>query len=206
MLKRRIMTRNADVPAVIQPRKAVFRNHLTLGIAAAGSIVGLLLAVPGEILTKSGQFTGAAIFAVLLSALWVLGWSMKIVIDGSGITVYTAIRRYDIPWSQFRGLEVDRGLIISMADGKRLAVFPYGGSLIGDLTHYRSLRKKAAQIEDACDKFDRNVVQDGEYSSRLRINWWPLPIYLATLEGIALVATIARNPHKSGLVSPRKVC
>lgn len=106
--------------------------------------------------------------------------------DTSGITIDNLLARHFISWAELKGIDVEQRLVFIRRDGTRLGSVMYGGSVIGQLSHYRLQRKTVARMRAVSEQFGGPATQPPPPSpaSRLKIVFspWPLLAFLALAE------------------------
>lgn len=173
-------------------RKAVFRKPLLCAItlpAAAGFLVIFIIEVCSH--PNGSDFLGGAIFSIFIYALWLLGWQSSVRICPRGIVVDNFLVRHSIPWGDLSGFEVEGGLQICLADGRKVGSLMYGGSLIGVIFNDGYTRKVAQRMRSASEKFSSSIQSEEKvitvYSSKFHIDWRAPLAIVGTLEAVSVV-------------------
>jgi hypothetical protein len=170
-------------------RRIIFRNRAITIFASVITLILLLIGLFG--LTRahqSGPFIGGAVLSAGLWSLWVMGYWTKVIVSSGGVVVDNVFVRHEIPWSQFHDFVLDSGIWVEQRDGQRIWIFGYGGSLMGVITGYRSLKKVYARMEAATAGVRREAAASLRPGTCVKIVWWPLAGYLAIFEGAIFVA------------------
>jgi hypothetical protein len=169
-------------------RRAVFRNRILAGLAAVFIAPCLLIGVtvlPGP--GQHGAFVGGAVISGIAWLMWVLGWWTKVVVSPDGVVIDNVIVRHVVPADQFDRFVLDFGIWVRAKDGRRFWLFGYGGSLLGQITGYRSQRRVLARMETAAAVIADNADPRARYRTLVKIPWWPLPALLILLEGAVVI-------------------
>jgi hypothetical protein len=166
----------------------VFRNRFLAGFTGVFVVGPLLIRVtvlpgPGE----QGAYVGAAVIPGIAWLMWVLGWWTKVAVRPDGVVIDNVIVRHVIPAAQFDGFVLDSGIWVRAKDDRRFWLFGYGGSLLGEITGYRSQRRVLARMEAAAAMIGDNAEPQARCRSYVKIPWWPLPALLILIEGAVLI-------------------
>ncbi|MBO0835737.1 MAG: hypothetical protein J2P28_09485 [Actinobacteria bacterium] len=158
-------------------------NVIIVPIAVAG------LASPGV-----GNAVGAAVVAIIMWVIWLLGWWSKVVIGPHGVTVDNMIMRHVIAWEQLGDIHARSGLTFELTDGSRIGSLTYGASLAGDLTGWKGLRRVREQMLAARPVRSADAPPaNRERRTRIKIAWWPIAVYLMPLEAIAIASGMGHH-------------
>jgi hypothetical protein len=189
------------------PRRSeyVYRNKLiqafSSGLIVLFAGIGLAIA-----LNPAGPPYMGGFFAVPVCYLgWLGGWQSSVRLTADGVTVSNMFIIGFVPWDMFREFRVKYGLKVVMTDGRAVGSLAFGGSLAGQLTGFRRMRRIAEQMEADRQKLTAGAAPPGqpagnrlpsgrphEYRPRVHFDVWPLLALLVPLELIGLLTATFR--------------
>lgn len=190
---------------VAEPSRYVYRGKFAQATATAGIAMcagaGLAIALDPTAPPYLGGLV--AMFGGYLS--WMAGWQSSVRLRRDGVVVDNMFMRGFVPWHLFREFRVANGLKIVMTDGRLVGSFAFGGSLAGQLSGYRRMRRVAQSMEAARQALAAEVDQSMDQSNtgpsraersvyRLRAHFelWPLLALLVPLELLGLLTSMLK--------------
>jgi hypothetical protein len=174
--------------------RAVFRHRaMTAGFVTGTGFLLLLIALAWS-QPSAGNIAGTIVLAVGLWFIWAAGWWTKVVVSERGVYIDNVFFQHVIPWRSFVDFSVDRGIVATLADGTKVGVVSFGGSLAGAMTQYRGLSKRRDALATACEKY-RAAGKDtaGRYRQVVKPHWVALLVYVLPLVAIAIGIDASRH-------------
>jgi hypothetical protein len=177
---------------VIVFRKPAIQAYCWLGMAAVTSmfVVAAFLPRPG-----AGTLAAAFVFAAGAYVLWLIGAHSAVRFTSSAVIVDNLLIRHVLPWSELSDITVDYGLEFRPNNKRRIRSIMYGGSVIGVILGYRSIRGVAVRMNSARRDFENRTdptAASATYKRAVSFSPWPPLAILAVMEIIASVSLIAR--------------
>jgi hypothetical protein len=175
------LARTAGKPTVIRGR-GLFR----------GTVAGVVLLGGATVLAFLLQRQGNSVFVGGIAVsfgcwlLWTIGISGKVVVSDDGIKVDNFFISHFIAWQDFDSFVLDSGIWLTKRDGSRVWLIGFGGSLIGALTGYRSMRKSLVILQEAGSRH-REAAGSANSRDRVRLGLPVLAGWLIVLEAAALI-------------------
>lgn len=118
--------------------------------------------------------------------LWTIGISGKVIISVDGIRVDNFFISHFISWKDFDSFVLDSGIWLTKRDGSRVWLIGFGGSLIGALTGYRSMRKSLVILQEAGNSY-RNAAGSTASRDRVRLGLPVLGGWILVLEAAVFI-------------------
>lgn len=186
----------------------VYRNkaaQVTAGLAIA-LCTGTGLAIALD--PKAPPYLGGlvALFGGYLA--WLFGWQSSVRLRADGVVVDNMFITGLVPWASFREFRIANGLKVVMTDGRVIGSLAFGGSVAGQLSGYRRLRRVVEQMEECRQKLAANdggisplsapgdaPVSHGRHSAYqkgVRFELWPALALLVPLELLGLLTATLR--------------
>jgi hypothetical protein len=167
---------------------ATFAMVAWLAVAGFGVMFAVLLLAIHPINGASNalltnELPGATVIAAILVPFLQLALC-RVSAGQSALIVVHPVRRYVFPWHQVTDVVVDRGggLQIVLRDGRKFAVFGFGGSVIGMITGGIRARKARDGIKAVMTAADGSESSDNPVTSSSGVQWkMMLVIWAATI-------------------------
>lgn len=122
--------------------------------------------------------------AFILSELWILTFHSNITIRCHGLTVTNGIYQHIISWNAVEHTEINYGLWIQLVDGEPVETVHFGGSLLGELTGYRTYSKIVRRLEAARLQCQDDEPGNAEHHVRVVIPWVAILSIFAAVEAL----------------------
>jgi hypothetical protein len=183
----------------------VYRNkaaQVTAGLAIA-LCAGTGLAISLD--PKAPPYLGGLIGVFGGYLAWMFGWQSSVRLRADGVVVANMFITGFVPWASFREFRIANGLKVVMTDGHMIGSLAFGGSVAGQLSGYRRLRRIAGQMEECRQELAANdgalsqlsVSVDAEvshgrhsaYRKGVRFELWPALALLVPLELLGLLTS-----------------
>ncbi|HVB41846.1 MAG TPA: hypothetical protein VNF47_03965 [Streptosporangiaceae bacterium] len=179
----------------------VYRNRLTQGLAS-----GLMALCAGIGLAIALDPAGPPYLGGLVAAMggylgWLAGWQSSVRLNADGVTVSNMFLVGFVPWDLFSEFRVRNGLKVVMTDGRAIGSFAFGGSLAGQFSGFRRMRRIVDQMEADRQSLAAGAVSSGQpvrtrerhsYRPRVHFDLWPLVALVVPLEIVGLLTAIFR--------------
>ena len=173
-----------------QLARAAGKRRVVRGRAMFRLAVGFVVVLGGATLLAfllqrqdSGAYVGGIAVSFGCWLLWSLGISSKVIVSDDGIRVDNFFVSHIVSWHDFDSFVLDSGIWLTKRDGTRVWLIGFGGSLIGALTGYRSMRKGLVTLQEAGNRY-RNAAGSAVSHDTVRLG---LPV----LGGLILILEVA---------------
>ncbi|MFH9294008.1 hypothetical protein [Streptomyces sp. NPDC017520] len=77
---------------------------------------------------------------------WAIGWDSAIRCTDRHVSFTNILLTTTVAWTDVRRVDIQGGLAVTLRDGSELLSIAFGGSLLGDLTGYRTHRPAFRQL------------------------------------------------------------
>ena len=129
--------------------------------------------------TQDEAWVAMPLFALLCAFLWALGWGNALRYSATHVSVTNGIVTSRVAWTDVQRVSGEGGLSIHLADARVLGSVQYGGSLLGEITGYRSYQSAVEALAAAhLHATGGHRVPPGHV--HVEETWWWRPPLLAT--------------------------
>ncbi|MFG3406902.1 hypothetical protein [Streptomyces sp. NPDC048142] len=145
----------------------------------AGYVCAVLVASP---LVR--EPTPAFVIAGFVVFMWAIGWDSAIRSTDRHVSFTNILLTTTVAWTDVRQVDMEGGLGITLRDGSELSSIAFGGSLLGDLTGYRTHRpafRQLRQIHRKALASKRRGDRQGPVQRKLSFAWRRLLCALAVV-------------------------
>ncbi|WP_159039566.1 MULTISPECIES: hypothetical protein [unclassified Streptomyces] len=120
-------------------RPAYWWFSVLAGVAFYG--IALVVASPSV-----GEPTPAFVISGVVVFLWALGWDSSFRCTDSHVSSVNLLVTTTVPWADVQKVTLDGALAITLKDGEELGSVAFGGSLLGEMTGYRTHRRAFEEL------------------------------------------------------------
>ncbi|WP_274031974.1 hypothetical protein [Streptomyces sp. MMBL 11-1] len=146
-------------------------------------VVGLLGSAPVPAFVVAG-------FAVFF---WAIGWDSAIRSTDCHVSFTNILLTTTVAWTDVRRVNIQGGLTVTLRDGSELNSIAFGGSLLGDLTGYRTHRpafRQLRQIHRTAHASEPGGGRQGPVQRKVSFAWRRLLCALAVVYVPLVVALV----------------
>ncbi|MEU6502521.1 hypothetical protein ABZ895_23525 [Streptomyces californicus] len=120
-------------------RPAYWWFSVLAGVAFYG--IALVVASPSV-----GEPAPAFVISGVVVFLWALGWDSSFRCTDSHVSSVNLLVTTTVPWADVQKVTLDGALAITLKDGEELGSVAFGGSLLGEMTGYRTHRRAFEEL------------------------------------------------------------
>jgi hypothetical protein len=184
----------------VRPAERVYRSKLLQAISSIGIALGAAIGLAIALDPQGPPYLGGIVAVCAGYLSWLLGWQSAVRLRADGVVVDNMFIRSFVPWDSFREFRVRDGLRIVLTDGRVIGSLAFAGSLAGQLSGFRSLRRIVEQMETSRRELDTkagqrlsepgygmSVAQRSTYRRGIHCDLWPLLALVVPLELIGLL-------------------
>lgn len=183
----------------------VYRNKYLQVISSAGMAlcIGVGLAIALD--PKGPPYLGGIVTVAGGYLAWLLGWQSSVRLRVDGVVVENMFFTGFVPWDSFQEFRIANGLKIVLVDGHVISSFAFGGSVVGQLSGFRKMRRVVERMEAGRQElrpladerissrdYGVSVVPHSTYKRGVRFDLWPLFALVVPLELIGLLTATLR--------------
>lgn len=184
----------------VRQAEYVYRNKALQVLASVVILASIGLGLAIVLDRTAPRYLGGIVATANSYLVWMLGWQSSVRMRADGVVVDNMFLRACVPWISFREFRIANGLKIVMTDGRAVGAFAFGGSVIGQATGYRSMRKVLERMEAERRTLRAAQGQQGAetggeaggYRVRVHIVAWPALAVFIPLELLGLLTALTR--------------
>ncbi|MER7696579.1 hypothetical protein [Streptomyces sp. NPDC096095] len=170
----------------------VFRRpvYVWFPVAVGVAVWGGAVLVAGPVVGEPVPAFLAAGFAVFF---WAIGWESAIRSTDCHVSFTNVLLTTTVAWTDVKQVDIRGGLGVTLRDGSELSSIAFGGSLLGDLTGYRTHRpafRQLRQIHGKVRASQRGGGLRGPVQRKLSFAWRRLLCALAVVYAPIMVVLV----------------